>query len=250
MIKTGCTLNFIAVSLNMSGKELRGLIDKLVFEGRLELTEQNRYVSIPRENKKHRDENEEENVMPMVKVEDNLERTRVKYMKKCRQELKNIAKKVENGDISLITKERCYMCCSEIVKNGEALTEEELSTLSETIAYGEGRINIESIRFLTNEYRKIGNLKPAVTLVNTCINTYGETEQLNELRDSILAMAKKLEIVNYLKQNMNIALIMDKTGAREAEIIALRNKYFGNGKAGKQARETVDSRKKYEGTER
>ena len=119
MIKTGCTLNFIAVSLNMSGKELRGLIDKLVFEGRLELTEQNRYVSIPRENKKHRDENEEENVMPMVKVEDNLERTRVKYMKKCRQELKNIAKKVENGDISLITKERCYMCCSEIVKNGE-----------------------------------------------------------------------------------------------------------------------------------
>lgn len=250
MIKTGCTLNFIAVSLNMSGKELRGLIDKLVFEGRLELTEKNRYVSIPRENKKHRDENEEKNVMPMVKVEDNLERTRVKYMKKCRQELKNIAKKVENGDISLITKERCYMCCSEIVKNGETLTEEELSTLSETIAYGEGRINIESIRFLTNEYRKIGNLKPAVTLVNTCINTYGETEQLNELRDSILAMAKKLEIVNCLKQNMNIALIMDKTGAREAEIIALRNKYFGNGKAGKQARKTVDSRKKYEGTER
>ena len=142
------------------------------------------------------------------------------------------------------------MCCSEIVKNGETLTEEELSTLSETIAYGEGRINIESIRFLTNEYRKIGNLKPAVTLVNTCINTYGETEQLNELRDSILAMAKKLEIVNCLKQNMNIALIMDKTGAREAEIIALRNKYFGNGKAGKQARKTVDSRKKYEGTER
>ena len=49
---------------------------------------------------------------------------------------------------------------------------------------------------------------------------------------------------------MNIALIMDKTGAREAEIIALRNKYFDNGKAGKQVRKTVDSRKKYEGTER
>lgn len=61
-------------------------------------------------------------------------------------------------------------------KNGERLTLEEIEALSDSIAYGEGEVDLEAIKFIANEYAKAENLKPALQLINTCIENHGENK--------------------------------------------------------------------------
>lgn len=256
MLQKGRELRTIARALKISGKELRGLIDKLVFMGKVELTEGNRYVVIKntsskkdlavnsekvdetdKDDKKAKmmdNSKEDEKQITSTKrtvndgeeYDEEIKRMREEYAVKCRNEIKVLTPYIKRGDISLTTKSMCFRCCQSIVQGGKTLTEQELQVLSEAIAYGEGPLNMESIRFVASEYMKLGNMKPAITLVNTCMNTYGESEQLSNARKIILQMNAKQSIINCLRKNMTIEQIMCKTGAREAEIISVRKQYF------------------------
>lgn len=256
MLQKGKELRTIARTLKISGKELRGIIDKLVFMGKVELTEENRYVAIKnnrskkvlavssekvdetdKDDKKTKmmdNSKEDEKQITSTKeivndgeeYDEEIKRMREEYAVKCRNEIKVLTPYIKRGDISLTTKSMCFRCCQSIVQGGKTLTEQELQVLSEAIAYGEGPLNMESIRFVASEYMKLGNMKPAITLVNTCMNTYGESEQLSNARKIILQMNAKQSIINCLRKNMTIEQIMCKTGAREAEIISVRKQYF------------------------
>jgi DNA-binding NarL/FixJ family response regulator len=252
MLQKGKELRTIARTLKISGKELRGIIDKLVFMGKAELTEENRYVAIKnnrlkkvlavssekvdetdKDDKKAKmmdnskeDEKQITSTKGIVNDGEEIKRMREEYAVKCRNEIKVLTPYIKRGDISLTTKAMCFRCCQGIVQGKKTLTEQELQVLSEAIAYGEGPLNMESIRFVASEYMKLGNMKPAITLVNTCMNTYGESEQLSNARKIILQMNAKQSIINCLRKNMTIEQIMCKTGAREAEIISVRKQYF------------------------
>ena len=92
-------------------------------------------------------------------------------------------------------------------------------------AYEEGKVNLEAIKFITNEYAKAENLKPALQLVNTCIAVHGESEELEKARNIVLGLYKKQAIRMCLKQGFTVEETMARAGASENEVREINRQY-------------------------
>ena len=153
------------------------------------------------------------------------ERFVVGTVKKCRKDLQFLIKRAKSKEISEDEKAKYYELCKQIVGNGEKLTLEEIEALSDSIAYGEGKVNLEAIKFITNEYAKAENLKPALQLVNTCIAVHGESEELEKARNIVLGLYKKQAIRMCLKQGFTVEETMARAGASENEVREINRQY-------------------------
>ena len=193
------------------------MLEHLIFQGKIDTKICTRAMQDYMEEKKMKTEFDRKKY--------NSEKSAVSSVKRCRKELKLLIKRAEVKEISEYEKSRYFELCKQIVKNGERLTLEEIEALSDSIAYGEGEVDLEAIKFIANEYAKAENLKPALQLVNTCIAVHGESEELEKARNIVLGLYKKQAIRMCLKQGFTVEETMARAGASENEVREINRQY-------------------------
>ena len=203
-------LKEIAEQLQMSMNGLKKVLEHLIFQGKIDAKICTRAMQDYMEEKKMKTEFDRKKY--------NSEKSTVSSVKRCRKELKLLIKRAEVKEISEDEKSRYFELCKQIVKNGERLTLEEIEALSDSIAYGEGEVDLEAIKFIANEYAKAENLKPVLQLINTCIADHGENKKLEEARNIVLGLYKKQVIRTCLKQGFSVEETMARAGASENEV--------------------------------
>ena len=211
------SLNEIAEQLQMSMNGLRKVLDNLVYQGKIDPEICTKAMQEYMNDKKMKRTYERKKY--------HSERFVVGTVKKCRKDLQLLIKRAKSKEISEDEKAKYYELCKQIVGNGEKLTLEEIEALSDSIAYGEGKVNLEAIKFITNEYAKAENLKPALQLVNTCIAVHGESEELEKARNIVLGLYKKHAIHMCLKQGFTVEETMARAGASENEVREINRQY-------------------------
>ena len=211
------SLNEIAEQLQMSMNGLRKVLDHLVYQGKIDPEICTKAMQEYMNDKKMKRTYERKKY--------HSERFVVGTVKKCRKDLQLLIKRAKSKEISEDEKAKYYELCKQIVGNGEKLTLEEIEALSDSIAYGEGKVNLEAIKFITNEYAKAENLKPALQLVNTCIAVHGESEELEKARNIVLGLYKKQAIRMCLKQGFTVEETMARAGASENEVREINRQY-------------------------
>lgn len=212
------SLNEIAEQLQMSMNGLRKVLDHLVYQGRIDPEICTKAMQEYMNDKKMKRTYERKKY--------HSERFVVGTVKKCRKDLQLLIKRAKSKEISEEEKSKYFELCKQIVKNGERLTLEEIEALSDSIAYGDGKVNLEAIKFITNEYAKAENLKPALQLINTCIAGHGESRQLEEARNIVLGLYKKQVIRMCLKQGFTVEETMARAGASENEVRKINRQYI------------------------
>ena len=215
-------LKEIAEQLQMSMNGLKKVIEHLIFQGKIDAKICTRAMQDFMEEKKMKTEFDRKKY--------NSEKSAVSSVKRCRKELKLLIKRAEVKEISEDEKSRYFELCKQIVKNGERLTLEEIEALSDSIAYGEGEVDLEAIKFIANEYAKAENLKPVLQLINTCIADHGENKKLEEARNIVLGLYKKQVIRTCLKQGFSVEEAMARAGASENEVREIKRQYLNNNK--------------------
>ena len=203
--------------LQMSMNGLRKVLDHLVYQGKIDPEICTKAMQEYMNDKKMKRTYERKKY--------HSERFVVGTVKKCRKDLQLLIKRAKSKEISEDEKAKYYELCKQIVGNGEKLTLEEIEALSDSIAYGEGKVNLEAIKFITNEYAKAENLKPALQLVNTCIAVHGESEELEKARNIVLGLYKKQAIRMCLKQGFTVEETMARAGASENEVREINRQY-------------------------
>ena len=216
------SLKEIAEQLQMSMNGLKKVLEHLIFQGKIDAKICTRAMQDFMEEKKMKTEFDRKKY--------NSEKSAVSSVKRCRKELKLLIKRAEVKEISEYEKSRYFELCKQIVKNGERLTLEEIEALSDSIAYGEGEVDLEAIKFIANEYAKAENLKPALQLINTCIENHGENKKLEEARNIVLGLYKKQVIRTCLKQGFSVEETMARAGASENEVREIKRQYLNNNK--------------------
>ena len=216
------SLKEIAEQLQMSMNGLKKVLEHLIFQGKIDAKICTRAMQDFMEEKKMKTEFDRKKY--------NSEKSAVSSVKRCRKELKLLIKRAEVKEISEYEKSRYFELCKQIVKNGERLTLEEIEALSDSIAYGEGEVDLEAIKFIANEYAKAENLKPALQLINTCIADQGENKKLEEARNIVLGLYKKQVIRTCLKQGFSVEETMARAGASENEVREIKRQYLNNNK--------------------
>lgn len=216
------SLNEIAEQLQMSMNGLRKVLDHLVYQRKVDPEICTRAMQEYMDDKKMK--------RTFDRKKYHSERSTVSSVKRCRKDLQLLIKRAKSREISEEEKSKYYELCSQIVKNGERLTLEEIEALSDSIAYGEGEVNLEAIKFITNEYAKAENLKPALQLINTCIAGHGESKELEGARNIVLGLYKKQVIRMCLKQGFSVEATMARTGASQNEVIEIKRQYLNNNK--------------------
>ena len=206
-----------AEQLQMSMNGLRKVLDHLVYQGKIDPEICTKAMQEYMNDKKMKRTYERKKY--------HSERFVVGTVKKCRKDLQLLIKRAKSKEISEDEKAKYYELCKQIVGNGEKLTLEEIEALSDSIAYGEGKVNLEAIKFITNEYAKAENLKPALQLVNTCIAVHGESEELEKARNIVLGLYKKQAIRMCLKQGFTVEETMARAGASENEVREINRQY-------------------------
>ncbi len=215
-------LKEIAEQLQMSMNGLKKVLEHLIFQGKIDAKICTRAMQDYMEEKKMKTEFDRKKY--------NSEKSTVSSVKRCRKELKLLIKRAEVKEISEDEKSRYFELCKQIVKNGERLTLEEIEALSDSIAYGEGEVDLEAIKFIANEYAKAENLKPVLQLINTCIADHGENKKLEEARNIVLGLYKKQVIRTCLKQGFSVEETMARAGASENEVREIKRQYLNNNK--------------------
>lgn len=215
-------LKEIAEQLQMSMNGLKKVIEHLIFQGKIDAKICTRAMQDYMEEKKMKTEFDRKKY--------NSEKSAVSSVKRCRKELKLLIKRAEVKEISEDEKSRYFELCKQIVKNGKRLTLEEIEALSDSIAYGEGEVDLEAIKFIANEYAKAENLKPVLQLINTCIADHGENKKLEEARNIVLGLYKKQVIRTCLKQGFSVEETMARAGASENEVREIKRQYLNNNK--------------------
>ena len=216
------SLKEIAEQLQMSMNGLKKVLEHLIFQGKIDAKICTRAMQDFMEEKKMKTEFDRKKY--------NSEKSAVSSVKRCRKELKLLIKRAEVKEISKYEKSRYFELCKQIVKNGERLTLEEIEALSDSIAYGEGEVDLEAIKFIANEYAKAENLKLALQLINTCIENHGENKKLEEARNIVLGLYKKQVIRTCLKQGFSVEETMARAGASENEVREIKRQYLNNNK--------------------
>lgn len=212
------SLNEIAEQLQMSMNGLRKVLDHLVYQGRIDPQICTKAMMEYMDDRKMR--------RTFDRKKYHSERSAESSVNKCRKDLQLLIKRAKSKEISEEEKSKYFELCKQIVKNGERLTLEEIEALSDSIAYGEGKVNLEAIKFITNEYAKAENLKPALQLINTCIAGHGESRQLEEARNIVLGLYKKQVIRMCLKQGFTVEETMARAGASENEVRKINRQYI------------------------
>lgn len=215
-------LKEIAEQLQMSMNGLKKVLEHLIFQGKIDAKICTRAMQDYMEEKKMKTEFDRKKY--------NSEKSTVSSVKRCRKELKLLIKRAEVKEISEYEKSRYFELCKQIVKSGERLTLEEIEALSDSIAYGEGEVDLEAIKFIANEYAKAENLKPVLQLINTCIADHGENKKLEEARNIVLGLYKKQVIRTCLKQGFSVEETMARAGASENEVREIKRQYLNNNK--------------------
>ncbi len=199
----------IAHILHISYAELNPIINKLISEGRVHPTSKNDGRKSKRQESAERQRAIEEK---------NHEAT----IEKCRKRMEGLATEINTGTICNTTKRQYFNCCQKIVQCGGKLEKAELDLLSEAIAYGDGRYNPESLRFIGTEYAKLGDFKSAIRLSSTCMQIYGEDEKTIKIRAILMNMQKKQRAHDLMKQGQSVRGIMEITGLSEVEVLGIQ----------------------------
>lgn len=216
------SLNEIAEQLQMSMNGLRKVLDHLVYQGKIDPQICTKAMQEYMNDKKMK--------RTFERKKYSAEKTTMNAVKRCRKDLQLLIKRAKSKEISEEEKSKYFELCKQIVKNGERLTLEEIEALSDSIAYGEGEVDLEAIKFIANEYAKAENLKPALQLINTCIAGHGESKKLEKARNIVLGLYKKQAIRMCLKQGFTVEETMARAGASQNQVIEIKRQYFENNK--------------------
>lgn len=212
------SLNEIAEQLQMSMNGLRKVLDHLVYQGKIDPQICTKAMQEYMNDKKMK--------RTFARKKYSAEKTTMNAVKRCRKDLQLLIKRAKSKEISEEEKSKYFELCKQIVKNGERLTLEEIEALSDSIAYGEGEVDLEAIKFIANEYAKAENLKPALQLINTCIAGHGESKKLEKARNIVLGLYKKQAIRMCLKQGFTVEETMARAGASENEVREINRQYI------------------------
>lgn len=212
------SLNEIAKQLQMSMNGLRKVLDHLVYQGKIDPQICTKAMQEYMNDKKMK--------RTFARKKYSAEKTTMNAVKRCRKDLQLLIKRAKSKEISEEEKSKYFELCKQIVKNGERLTLEEIEALSDSIAYGEGEVDLEAIKFIANEYAKAENLKPALQLINTCIAGHGESKKLEKARNIVLGLYKKQAIRMCLKQGFTVEETMARAGASENEVREINRQYI------------------------
>lgn len=136
-----------------------------------------------------------------AKLETLPEEDEMTVLQRSRTALQSIAERTKNGPIDEKTKKMCFMYCRNIVREGVQLKDSELELLARSIAYGQGNIDYNSIKFIGMEYAKKEDLTPAIEMLNKCIKTHGEDEKLESIKKIMIGLQKQQERSSNNKKN-------------------------------------------------
>ena len=209
LMAQGCNRQKISRELHVSYSELNPIIDKIIIRWEKEKNDEgNRVID------SNSDVQNKKDYVPNSKVAQD-----------SKEEIEQLKVRMKSGNIKESTKRQFFYACRNVVENGGKLEKDDLDALAETVAYGEGKLDMSSLRFIGTEYAKIGDLQPAIKLSTDCIARYGEIKELLGYRSILLEMQKKQKIINMIKKGASIASIVMETGEREVEILRLKREY-------------------------
>lgn len=209
LLESGSSRQEISHILHITYAELNPIISKLILEEKA----QPRPKQDGRQSQKQKNEEREKAIE---------ERNHVATILSCRNRMAVLETEIETDTICNTTKRQYFNCCKKIVECGGKLEKRELDLLSEAIAYGEGRYNPESLRFIGTEYAKLGDFKSAIRLTSTCMQIYGENEKTLKIRAILIEMQKKQKAYSLIKQGYQVRKIMEITGLSEVEVLGIQ----------------------------
>lgn len=209
LMAQGCNRQKISRKLHVNYSELNPIIDKIIIKLEKEKNDVgNRVID------SNSDAENKKDYVPNPKVAQD-----------SKEKIEQLKVGMKSGNIKESTKRQFFYECKNVVENGGKLEKDDLDALAETIAYGAGKLDMSSLRFIGTEYAKIGDLQPAIKLSTDCIARYGEIKELLGYRSILLEMQKKQKIINMIKKGASIASIVMETGEREVEILRLKREY-------------------------
>lgn len=144
----------------------------------------------------------------------------------CRRKMETYEENINSGIISGVTKRQYANCCKKIVECGGKLTQKEVEALAETVAYGEGKFDIDSLVFVSNEYGKFGDYTSAQRLCTICIEIYGENDTIFKVKETLKVAREKQMAYELMKQGKTDIEIMNATTLRQVDVIKMRKEYF------------------------
>ena len=178
LMAQGCNRQKISRELHVSYSELNPIIDKIIIRWEKEKNDEgNRVID------SNSDVQNKKDYVPNSKVAQD-----------SKEEIEQLKVRMKSGNIKESTKRQFFYACRNVVENGGKLEKDDLDALAETVAYGEGKLDMSSLRFIGTEYAKIGDLQPAIKLSTDCIARYGEIKELLGYRSILLEMQKKQKI--------------------------------------------------------
>ena len=167
----------------------------------------------------------------LIKEKDLVDETKYtvsndKIIYDCRRKMETYEENINSGIISGVTKRQYANCCKKIVECGGKLTQKEVEALAETVAYGEGKFDIDSLVFVSNEYGKFGDYTSAQRLCTICIEIYGENDTIFKVKETLKAAREKQMAYELMKQGKTDIEIMNATTLRQVDVIKMRKEYF------------------------
>lgn len=207
LLEQGKNRQVISEELQLSYNEINPIISRLIKEKR---------VSQIRKNNKEKD------------LVDGTKYTvsNDKIIYDCRRKMETYEENINSGIISGVTKRQYANCCKKIVECGGKLTQKEVEALAETVAYGEGKFDIDSLVFVSNEYGKFGDYTSAQRLCTICIEIYGENDTIFKVKETLKAAREKQMAYELMKQGKTDIEIMNATTLRQVDVIKMRKEYF------------------------
>ena len=207
LLEQGKNRQLISEELQLSYNEINPIISRLIKEKR---------VSPIRKNNKEKD------------LVDGTKYTvsNDKIIYDCRRKMETYEENINSGIISGVTKRQYANCCKKIVECGGKLTQKEVEALAETVAYGEGKFDIDSLVFVSNEYGKFGDYTSAQRLCTICIEIYGENDTIFKVKETLKAAREKQMAYELMKQGKTDIEIMNATTLRQVDVIKMRKEYF------------------------
>lgn len=207
LLEQGKNRQLISEELQLSYNEINPIISRLIKE---------KMVSPIRKNNKEKD------------LVDGTKYTvsNDKIIYDCRRKMETYEENINSGIISGVTKRQYANCCKKIVECGGKLTQKEVEALAETVAYGEGKFDIDSLVFVSNEYGKFGDYTSAQRLCTICIEIYGENDTIFKVKETLKAAREKQMAYELMKQGKTDIEIMNATTLRQVDVIKMRKEYF------------------------
>ena len=207
LLEQGKNRQLISEELQLSYNEINPIISRLIKEKRVSPIMKN---------------NKEKDLVDGTKY--TVSNDKIIY--DCRRKMETYEENINSGIISGVTKRQYANCCKKIVECGGKLTPKEVEALAETVAYGEGKFDIDSLVFVSNEYGKFGDYTSAQRLCTICIEIYGENDTIFKVKETLKAAREKQMAYELMKQGKTDIEIMNATTLRQVDVIKMRKEYF------------------------